>query len=100
MLIGAFQVQIRGKFELGIGFHHGIVRRAGIEPDVQCIRQFFIFTGFGAKQFGGVERKPRFDTLLFHLLRHLFKQFERTRMRRMSVFMHEESHRHAPITLA
>ena len=100
MLVGAFQIQINREFELCVRFDDGVVRSAGIKPDIQCIRQFFVILGFIAKQFGSIQRKPSFNALLLYFLCYLLEQFQRAWMRHVSFFMHKKRHRNAPVALA
>jgi len=102
MLVRAFKVQVGREVRLlGVrAAQHGLVRGAGVEPDVQRVLVLDVELGVIAQQFARVERLPGFDAALLDALGDLFEQFLRARMQLAGFLVDEEGHRHAPLALA
>ena len=73
MLVRAFEIEIGRKLELSRvrAAHHGLMRRARIEPHIQRVLDLDVLLRFRAQQILRIERLPRFDAALLDALRHL-----------------------------
>ena len=111
VLVGAFQVQVGRELQLGPvragaarlalrPAHHGLMRRAGIEPHVERILDLDVLLRLRAQQNLRIQGLPGFDAALLHPLGHLFEQIQGVRMQRAGFFVDEKGHGHAPLALA
>ena len=102
MLVRALQVEVGG--ERGIvavrAAQHRVVRRAGVEPDIQRVAALLIGGTFLTEKLLRRNRLPRLDTALLHTLGYLLEQLRRARVQCARLAVQEERHRHAPLALA
>ena len=102
MLVRAFQVQVGRKRRL-LGMRaaqHGLVRRAGIEPDVERVAVLHIHVGIFTEQVFRIQCMPGGDAAFLDKLGDRFQQFRRARMQLAGFLVQEKSHWHAPLALA
>src|SRR5450830_1305308 len=107
MLVRAFQVQVSRELQLRRvrtlalrATEHGLMRGAGVEPDVQRVLVLDVIRRFSADQVLQVQRQPGVDAVLFDQLGDLLQQFRRAWMQRAGLFVDHEGHRYAPLALA
>ena len=102
MLVGALEIEVGRKAGVGAmrATHHRVVRRAGVEPDIERVAAFLVLCRPAAEQLFRGHPLPGLDAALLDALRHLFQQLLGARMQGTRLAMQEEWHRHAPLPLA
>ena len=96
VLIRALQVQIGRPTETLPLPQYALVGDAGVKPDIERIRHFFIMNGVVTKQLGWVQLKPGIDTLALHPHRHLLHQRLRVGVNLASRVMYKQGNGDAP----
>ncbi len=101
VLVGALQVQIRGRAQSFAVLQHAGVGHAGVEPDVQGVMDLLVALAFRlAQQILGKEIEPGVDALLLHPPGHLLDEGRGIGVQLARLLVDQQGNGHAPGPLA